>query len=1006
MVRVLVYELLVHGLGASSAEVDFERPVPEVHGRIDALLGRTVFEFKSDLRREWADAERKLPDYLSQRERETGEHFVGIATDGATFIPYELRDGHLRRLADYTTAIERPRELLVWLGSAVAISAELDPTPDIVRRELGRESLAWQVAQQDLKSLWVEASEHPAARLKRDLWARLLERVYGSPMDADTLFFQHTYLSIIAKTMALHVIDLDMPSPQALLGGQPFREAGISGAVEADFFDWVLSAQHGTNLVHRIALQAGQFKLRDVQTDVLKGLYESLIDPEQRHDLGEYYTPDWLASRMCLHAIDRPLEQRVLDPACGSGTFLFHAVRRFLAAAHQSGLSSREALEQVTSRVLGVDVHPVAIQIARVTFLLALGPERLQDRPPYLAIPVYLGDSLQWNTRGFLAQRDVLIEVPDCPHLLEFPFEVARDPARFDAVIERMLLLSQQGAPAAGLESWLQREYSLGDSVAKTLARTYETLRDLHQAGRDHIWGFVARNLARPVWLSQEDQRADVVIGNPPWLPYRFMNQELQVSFREECQRCGLWTGGRVATHQDLSGYFFVRCVELYLKSGGLIAFVMPYAAMSRQQFEGFRSGVFAQRRGRARSIGAVQTEDRTVIGVQELSTGTAVAVVQFTEGWALSDDVQPLFPVPSCVLFARSGQGARGGALPAVLAAAGELPQRDASSAEAEARLEWHEAPWPSGADENSSRFPYRDEFRQGATIVPRALFVVENAPAGSLGINPALPVVQSRRTSQEKAPWKDLPVRDAHRQGIPLLRGNVEAQFVRPLLLGESVAPFRLLQSVLSVIPWNDDNGILMDSLEVQQHGYLHLADWLHRAESLWDQHRRSTMNLTQQIDYYGKVSAQFPVSKLRVAYAASGTLPAVAIVRDERAVVEHALYWTAPATEEEALYLEAVMNSETARERAEHLQARGQWGARHFDKVMLSLPIPKYDTSEPLHRELAQATRRAETVAASVPLQSGMHFVTARRRIRDALWADGVSREMDNLVAQLLV
>jgi hypothetical protein len=40
-VRALVYGLLVDGLGASSADVDFERPVPEVRGRIDALLGQT-----------------------------------------------------------------------------------------------------------------------------------------------------------------------------------------------------------------------------------------------------------------------------------------------------------------------------------------------------------------------------------------------------------------------------------------------------------------------------------------------------------------------------------------------------------------------------------------------------------------------------------------------------------------------------------------------------------------------------------------------------------------------------------------------------------------------------------------------------------------------------------------------------------------------------------------------------------------------------------------------------
>ncbi len=59
-VRTLVYELLVQGLEARSSEIDFERTVPEVHGRIDALLGNTVFEFKRDLRRERRDAEEEL----------------------------------------------------------------------------------------------------------------------------------------------------------------------------------------------------------------------------------------------------------------------------------------------------------------------------------------------------------------------------------------------------------------------------------------------------------------------------------------------------------------------------------------------------------------------------------------------------------------------------------------------------------------------------------------------------------------------------------------------------------------------------------------------------------------------------------------------------------------------------------------------------------------------------------------------------------------------------------
>ncbi len=131
-VRTLIYELLVDGLGASSTEIDFERRVPEVRGRIDALLGRTLFEFKSDLRREQRDAESKLPDYITQREKETGVRFVRIATDGATFTPYELRSGILTKFESFVTSAEKPRELLAWLSSVVAVNEDLEPSAEII----------------------------------------------------------------------------------------------------------------------------------------------------------------------------------------------------------------------------------------------------------------------------------------------------------------------------------------------------------------------------------------------------------------------------------------------------------------------------------------------------------------------------------------------------------------------------------------------------------------------------------------------------------------------------------------------------------------------------------------------------------------------------------------------------------------------------------------------------------------------------------------------------------
>ena len=73
-------------------------------------------------------------------------------------------------------------------------------------------------------------------------------------------------------------------------------------------------------------------------------------------------------------------------------------------------------------------------------------------------------------------------------------------------------------------------------------------------------------------------------------------------------------------------------------------------------------------------------------------------------------------------------------------------------------------------------------------------------------------------------------------------------------------------------------------------------------------------------------------FPMPSVRVIYAASGTLPAAAILSDQEAVLEHKLYWAATG-KREANYLIAILNSETTRSRVAHMQSRGQWGTRRL-------------------------------------------------------------------------
>ena len=321
-------------------------------------------------------------------------------------------------------------------------------------------------------------------------------------------------------------------------------------------------------------------------------------------------------------------------------------------------------------------------------------------------------------------------------------------------------------------------------------------------------------------------------------------------------------------------------------------------------------------------------------------------------------------------------------------------LPRRDASGTEASEHLSWQEVSWP---EQRQQRFTegYAGSFRDGAVVFPSVLFRVQVVETGKLGFNTLTPLVESRRSGLEKRPWKD----------IPSLRKNIESDFLRPLYLGESIAPFRIFPSILAVVPWNLEKGSLLDSVEAQRCGYAYLGGWLADAERIWSEHGRGKRSLNEQLDYYGQLSAQFPIAPLRVVYSASGTLPADALLSDNRGIVEHKLYWIGVDSKQEGLYLLGILNSETARERGEHLQSRGQWGARDFDKVMLSLPIPKFDSSNRLHAALARATAHAEKVTAAVQLNEGMHFVSARQRIRTALREDGVAQEMDKLVAELL-
>lgn len=980
-VRTLVHRLLTEALGADSTQIDFERQVPEVGGRIDALLGRTVIEIKSDLRRELTDAKHQLSRYLPERELATGQRYVGLTTDGAQFIAYETDGEDLRELTRHETRKDQSRNLLAWLEGVVAVQDRLPADALNIINELGRESTAFARVSARLADAWSAVRLHPEASLKRQLWSRHMGSVYGDESKLnqdDGLWLQHTYLVTVAKAIAAGAMGFDGQSPRELLDGSRFDKAGVRGAVEEDFFGWLLLAPGGERIVEQLVQHASRFDLGDIQVDLLKVLYESLIDPAQRHDLGEYYTPDWLATKVVRNTVQRAVTDRVLDPSCGSGTFLFQTLRLKRAALDKKGVAVESMAALLSDQVFGFDVHPVAVIFARVTYLLGLGPALVQRRGEF-AVPVFLGDALQWNVRRDQLEQDLIVDVPPDPaqplfgpSSLRFPLSLCERTADFDRVTGLMDESAEQGRTTDAFLAMAARQ-GVREAELRTLERTYTDFKRLRDHGRDHIWTYVARNLSRPIAVAQ-GRKMDVIVGNPPWLSYRFMSRSMQKRFRESSKDLGVWVSGqdegKLVTQTDLSGLFFARTAQLYLRGpdgevpGGRIAMVLPLAAMTRGQFKGFRSGSW---------------------------TGAHVA---FDQAWVLDNqDIQPLFRVPTCVLFATRSVTPKPVPIKATTFV-GRLPngRKDATEAEAARYITVFatEAPTVVSFKKGS---PYRERFANGATLYPRLLCLVDRVASGRLGINAAAPLVRSE-VRERKGAWKQ----------VPALEGPIEAEFLRPVLLGESIAPFRLLSASEGVIPMLPGGDILNSDMAARR-GLPHLSHWLEQAERLWRDHGSGRASFSEQINHIGKLSSQANPGLIRVVFSKAGTLPAATIVQNREAIIDHKLYWSSVETLPEAAYLTAILNSDAARLRIAHMQSRGEQGARDFDKLFFTLPIPRFNAKEDLHQALAQAGGRAEKVAATVAIDPTKPFTRARSLIRTALADAGVSDQIDELVTQLL-
>lgn len=123
-------------------------------------------------------------------------------------------------------------------------------------------------------------------------------------------------------------------------------------------------------------------------------IYEELIPPEERHSLGQFYTPPAICELITKWAI-RNLDDVVLDPGVGSGGFLLQAYRRLLElkTGKDTLPTSKEIHERILKQLYAIDINPFPAH------LTAMNLSMRNVRVPSTSMNVIVGDFFTINPK-------------------------------------------------------------------------------------------------------------------------------------------------------------------------------------------------------------------------------------------------------------------------------------------------------------------------------------------------------------------------------------------------------------------------------------------------------------------------------------------------------------------------------------------------------------------------------------------------------------------------------
>jgi len=982
-------------------------------GRADAVHNRLIIEYEppGSLRPDMehsrtAHAVKQTKDYIegvSKRDRHGMERLLGAAFDGRYLIFVRFREGnwHIEPALEWNQqAAARLLRSVVSLSAGRALIPEnlvedfgaQNPRSHAVTRALYRaledhrdDLTAALFAQWKLFFSEVSGYEEASTRLKDKKELRQFAMGMGlvpEETDPPRLFFAiHTYFSFIAKAIARLVLEryaggglgTTPLTVLANLDGEPlrrelerleeggiFRTLGFVNLLEGDFFGWYLHSwsDQVKDALQSVLQQLAEYNPATIEEDpyaardLLKKLYHYLMPRELRHDLGEYYTPDWLATRLLRQLGERlfvvpegeqssnvDFTKRLLDPACGSGTFLILAIRAIKEHARRQGLAEPETLQLILNNVVGIDLNPLAVLAARVGYLLAIA-----DLVPYrrenVVLPVYLADSILTPTGGASlfehGQRglDTVVgrfPVPesvqsaeDIGKLSDILYEYAQAQFDTEAFLERM-------------RSELKTEQGSRDET--TLRELYELTAELKRDKKDGVWARILKNAFMPLFIG----RFDYIAGNPPWINWESLPQAYRRASLDVWHHYGLTPPGGIKailgqSKMDISMLMTYVAMDRFLKPAGRLGFVITQSV--------FKTGGAGQSFRRFLLPGDTPLRVLHVDDMSELqpferaSNRTSVVVIQ--KGQATK------YPVPYNY-WRKTTRGRR--------------PTYDSSLSEVLAMVtQMRLSAVPVEAVDTTSAW---------LTCRPATLKAIEKVLGSSAyrahagvytgGANAVywLEVLAHR----PDGPLVVRNITEGARRQVDRVNAEIEPELVYPLLRGRDVQRWRAAASASILVTRLEDTPSKAFSESDMQSKFPRTYAYLGQFEAALRERRDSVLSraISHGSPYYAMALAEYHFCPHKVVWreqAAGLTCAVVGTEQGKPALPDHKLMMVECASEDEALYLCAALNSLPARLTVQAYAISIQQDTHIVEHVA----VPKFSPSNAVHRRLASLGREA--------------------------------------------